>query len=139
MTALALMVTDLKSRHGRRLLKRVASGKEEWRLVALVRNEWRVAFIRGTAEIVTSEIVSHEGGSSSSALGAWLLHDDCKTAARLLLEGWRFRTREKRLESIATMEFVAVPPWGGSGLAIGGVTIRDCEWHRTILGGACSL
>jgi hypothetical protein len=131
-------VMDLQSRHGRKFLKRVISGTEEWRLVALARNDWRVAFIRGTAEIVTSAIVSHEGETQPSALGAWLLHDDCKTAARLLLDGWRFRTREHRLESMFTMELIAVPTWGGNGLAIGGVTIRDSEWPRTLLGGACN-
>lgn len=135
-----MTVMDLASRHGRRFLKRVATGREEWRLVALARNDWRIAFIRGRSEIVTSAIVSHEGESEPSCVGAWLLHDDCKSAARLLLDGWRFRTRESfpAAAPLCVMEFMAVPPWGGNGLAIGGVTVRDTEWPRTLVGGACN-
>lgn len=157
MISSAVTVLDLSSRHGRRFLARVASGKEGWRMVALPRNDWRIAFIRevgvdASSEIVTSERVSIErpyrdadcGSIPVDVAGAWLILDDAKTAAMLLSQGWRFKIRHHEGSEIArelshhVVEFVAIPPQGGRGLAIGGVTIIDVELKRTIIGGAVS-
>jgi hypothetical protein len=154
----AMMVTDLASRYGKRLLKKIAKGREEWRLVVLPRNEWRVAFIRdvdveSSVEVVTSERVNIERPSRSDrdvseveCCGVWLTGSDVATAASLLLSGWRLRIRHdegselSRELKMQLVEFVAVPPLGAGtrGLAIGGVTLVDCDWKRTVISGACS-
>lgn len=152
----AVVAIDLKSRHGRRLLKRIASGKEDWRLVTLPRVDWRIVLIRATSgldetEIVTSERVTIERPfrdeydlPAVECVGAWLLGSDVATAARLLLDGWRFRIRHhpgsesSRELKMQIVEFVAVPPFGGHGLAIGGATLYDADWRRTVIGGSCS-
>ena len=158
MNATALMVTDLASRHGKRLLQKIASGREEWRLVVLPRNEWRVAFIRdvdveSSVEVVTSERVNIERPSRSDrdvpeveCCGVWLTGADVATAASLLLSGWRLRIRHdegselSRELQMQLVEFVAVPPFGAGtrGLAIGGATLVDCDYKRTVISGACS-
>jgi len=158
MNATALMVTDLASRHGKRLLQKIASGREEWRLVVLPRNEWRVAFIRdvdveSSVEVVTSERVNIERPSRSDrdvpeveCCGVWLTGADVATAASLLLSGWRLRIRHdegselSRELQMQLVEFVAVPPFGAGtrGLAIGGATLVDCDFKRTVISGACS-
>lgn len=152
-----MIVTDLKSRHGRRLLKKIASGRGEWRLVAVARNEWRIAFIRdvdfsSSVEVVTNERVSIERPSRSDrdvrsveCCGVWLSGSDVSTAARLLLDGWKFRIRHdegselSREMQMQLVEFVASPPFApfSRGLAIGGVTLVDNDWKRTVIGGAC--
>ena len=154
----AMMVTDLASRYGKRLLKKIAKGREEWRLVVLPRNEWRIAFIRdvdveSSVEVVTSERVvidRPERGdrdvSEVECCGVWLTGSDVATAASLLLSGWRLRIRHdegselSRELKMQLVEFVAVPPLGAGtrGLAIGGVTLVDCDWKRTVISGACS-
>lgn len=153
MVASAVTVLDLSSRNGRKFLQRVAGGREDWRLVALPRNDWRISFIRDSAEIVTSSRVTierpyREADSGDlppvEVAGAWLLFGDAKTAASLLLDGWRFRIRHHAGSELSrelrqsVIEFVAVHPTGGSALAIGGVTVIDTEWNRTIIGGAVS-
>lgn len=159
MVAAAVLVTDLKSKQGRAFLKAVAASNGGWRLVALPRNEWRVAFIREagygeSAEIVTSELVTIERplrdvdsrriGVDVECSGAWLLGNDASTAASLLLDGWAFRVRHHAGSEAASdmslhvIEFVAVHPSGKSSLAIGGVTIIDVDLRRTVIGGACS-
>jgi hypothetical protein len=154
----AMMVTDLTSRHGKRLLQKIASGREEWRLVVLPRNEWRVSFIRdvdveSSVEVVTSERVNIERPSRADrdvpeveCCGVWLTGADVATAASLLLSGWRLRIRHdegselSRELKMQLVEFVAVPPLGAGarGLAIGGATLVDCDWKRTVISGACS-
>ena len=154
----AMIVTDLKSRHGRRLLKKIASGREEWRLVAIPRNEWRIAFIRdvdvsSSVEVVTSERVSIERPSRSDrdvrsveCCGVWLSGSDVATAARLLLDGWRFRIRHdegselSRELQMQLVEFVASPPFVpfSRGLTLGGATLVDDDWKRTVISGACA-
>lgn len=154
----AMMVTDLTSRYGKRLLKKIASGREEWRLVVLPRNEWRIAFIRdvdveSSVEVVTSERVvidRPERGdrdvSGVECCGVWLTGSDAATAASLILNGWRFRIRHEEGSELSRefqmqlVEFVAVPPLGvaSRGLAIGGATLVDCDWKRTVISGACS-
>jgi hypothetical protein len=159
-TCEAVVTLDLSSRHGKKFLDRVASGKEDWRLVVLPRTEWRVSFIRdsgydSSTEIVTSERVtierpfreedSGEFSDDVQCCGVWLLHRDAATAAKLLRDGWRFRVRHhagfevSRELRLSVVEFIAVPPFEGSPLAIGGVTVVDGDWKRTVIGGACSV
>jgi hypothetical protein len=152
----AVVALDLTSRHGRRILKTIASGREDWRIVILPRNGWRVSLVRSTggvgeAEIVTSEKVSIERPFRGEydipevqCVGAWLIGSDAATAARLLLDGWRLRVRHhhgselSREMKMQIVELLAVPPFGGNGLAIGGATLVDDDWKRTVIGGACS-
>jgi hypothetical protein len=67
-----------------------------------------------------------------------LLGSDAATAARLILDDWSFRVRSFAPDSSGTLalDCLAIPPWQGSGLAIGGTTVY--RRGEVITSGACA-
>lgn len=150
MISAPVIVTDVKSRKGRKLLRSVSAGECRWRMTALPRVEWRIAFARDDSpqfEHVTDVRVRHESlvtdfingtDPASRCSGVWLLGSDAATAARLILDDWSFRVRSFSPDNngTLTLECLAIPPWQGTGLTIGGATVY--RYGEVITGGACS-
>lgn len=140
--AAEVVAVDLTSRHGRRFLSRIASGDQEWRLTATPDTEWRISFVRDYGSACVSRIVTTERVSLSrrpdddvECSGVFLSVADTTLAARLIMEGWRFRVRQARHGAASVVEFVAVPKSGGHGLAIGGPSVVG---DSLFIRGACS-